>query len=271
MAEFKINGRMKVKTLKENFKKEFGGVLHVKNGNKLADDDATLASIRANDVAIGGELVCRASRTVGKFEQELWDTFGIRVNVFSPDDWVAVLDGITLSKINNIPKNATKADMESLVAYKRDTSIKFDENNNSKDSVDISLIPSQESFYGENLMDWLREVCIIETKDDVYFDAESADEDDIEMFINNIKAQNTEDENEKLEQLKFATPEDFIAYLEDEDQELLLAQKMVAAAYCTSQGIEIDEDTTLYVDEQLYYFNDCRDVHYEYSTDIDLG
>ena len=61
MAEFKIDGRMKVKTLKENFKNEFGGILHVKFGKKLADDDATLAAIRSNDAAIGGELVCRAS------------------------------------------------------------------------------------------------------------------------------------------------------------------------------------------------------------------
>ena len=46
---------------------------------------------------------------------------------------------------------------------------------------------------------------------------------------------------------------------------------MVAAAYCTREGIRIDDDTKLYVDEQLYYFNDSREVHYEYSIDIDLG
>ena len=37
MAEFKIDGRMKVKTLKEKFKEEFGGTLRVYNGNKTAD------------------------------------------------------------------------------------------------------------------------------------------------------------------------------------------------------------------------------------------
>lgn len=119
MAEFKIDGRMKVKTLKENFNKEFGGILHVKHGNKLADDDATLAAIRSNDEAKGGTLTCRASRTVGKFEKELWDVFGIKVNVFTGDDWVAVLDGITLNKIKDIPNQATKDKMEEFVAYKR--------------------------------------------------------------------------------------------------------------------------------------------------------
>ena len=105
MAEFRIDGRMKVKTLKDNFFNEYGGILHIKDGNKLADDNATLAAIRQNDDAKGGTLTCRASRTVGKFEQELWDVFGIKVNVFTGDDWVAVLDGITLGKIKDIPKS----------------------------------------------------------------------------------------------------------------------------------------------------------------------
>ncbi len=122
MAEFKIDGRMKVKTLKENFKEEFGGTLHIyKNGKELADNDATLASIRQNEDAKGGSLLCRASRTVGKFEQELWDVFGIKVNVFTPDDWVAVLDGITLNTIKNIPDKSTKEKMKEFLAYQRNT------------------------------------------------------------------------------------------------------------------------------------------------------
>ena len=120
MAEFKIDGRMKVKTLKENFFNEFGGVLRVYNGKSEADGDALLSAIRSNDAAKGGELKCRASRTVGKFEQEMWDVFGIKVQVATKDDWVLVLDGITLSKIKDIPKNATRKDMEKFISYKRE-------------------------------------------------------------------------------------------------------------------------------------------------------
>ena len=119
MAEFKIDGRMKVKTLKEKFKEEFGGTLRVYNGNKTADDEATIASIRQNEVAKGGEFVCRASRTVGKFEEELMEVFGIKVQVASCDNWVLVLDGISLANVKNVPKQATKAMMEDLIAYKR--------------------------------------------------------------------------------------------------------------------------------------------------------
>ena len=130
---------------------------------------------------------------------------------------------------------------------------------------------NHDSFYGERLMDWLREVCIVETEDDVYYDAEGADGEEVELFVNNIKAQNVDEENELLDNLSFKTAEDFITYVDEDEDGLCLAQKMVAAAYCTWKGIEIDDDTELYVDDQLYYFNDSREVHYEYETDIDLG
>lgn len=119
MADFKIDGRMKVKKLKELFATEFGGTLRVYNGKKLAEDDATLASIRSNEGAKGGEFTCRASRTVGKFEQEIWDVFGIKVQVATCDDHVLVLDGITLSKVKDIPKYASKESMEEFLSYKR--------------------------------------------------------------------------------------------------------------------------------------------------------
>lgn len=119
MADFQIHGRMLVKTLKEQFFNEFGGVLRVYDGNKKAADDVTLASIRANDAAKGGELTCRANRTVGKFEKEMWNVFGIKVQVATKDDCVLVLDGITLNTIKEIPNNATRPDMEKFLAYKR--------------------------------------------------------------------------------------------------------------------------------------------------------
>ena len=43
MADFSISGKMKVKTLKANFKEEYGSTLRVKKKKKIADDDATLA------------------------------------------------------------------------------------------------------------------------------------------------------------------------------------------------------------------------------------
>lgn len=118
-ADLKVSGRMTVKRLKENFKNEFGGTLRVYDGREKADDNATLASIRRNEDAKGGELVCNRHLTVGSFERRMRDIFGIKVQVATPDDWTLALDGITLSKLKDIPEKTSKADMEQFVAYKR--------------------------------------------------------------------------------------------------------------------------------------------------------
>ena len=118
-ADLKVSGRMTVKRLKENFKNDFGGTLRVYDGREKADDNATLASIRRNEDAKGGELVCNGHLTVGSFERRMRDIFGIKVQVATPDDWTLALDGITLAKLKDIPEKCSKADMESLVAYKR--------------------------------------------------------------------------------------------------------------------------------------------------------
>lgn len=127
------------------------------------------------------------------------------------------------------------------------------------------------SFYGDSLLEWLKEVCIVETEEEVYYDAEQADEEVVDLFIKNLKFLLSNDDEELLEKLSFKTAKDFIAFLDDDDNDLALAYYMICAAYCTKYGIAIDDDTELYVEDQLYYFNDSRDVHYERSTDIDLG
>ncbi len=69
-----INGRMKVKTLRADFKKEFGLTLRVYNGNKFADDGDTLASIRKGD-AKGGDFAPRTNTKVGNLEDKIKDLF----------------------------------------------------------------------------------------------------------------------------------------------------------------------------------------------------
>ena len=64
MADFSIDGRMKVKTLKKQFKEAFGATLRIYKGPGFADDDATLASIRAKE-AKGGEVKVVGNMKVG--------------------------------------------------------------------------------------------------------------------------------------------------------------------------------------------------------------
>ena len=89
MADLKIDGRMKVKTLKENFKKNFGATLRVYKSvtckGAFADDDATLASLRSAD-AKGGEVTVGGNKRVGNFEKEFATAFGIGVQVANAKD-----------------------------------------------------------------------------------------------------------------------------------------------------------------------------------------
>lgn len=116
MANFKITTTTTVAELKEQFHNEFGGILRVYEGRSEAPEDATLVSLGGKV----GELECRASRTVGKFEEAFQEELGLKVKVYTKDNWVTVLDGITLATVREIPKSATKAKMEQFLAYQRD-------------------------------------------------------------------------------------------------------------------------------------------------------
>lgn len=89
MAELKINGRTTVRKLKADFKAAFGSSLRVYMSptckGKMADDSATLASIRAEG-AKGGELAVGGNKKVGTFEEEFAKAWGIGVQVANADD-----------------------------------------------------------------------------------------------------------------------------------------------------------------------------------------
>lgn len=85
MADFSMNGRLTVKSLKKHFKDAFGATLRVYNGKKFADESATLASIREGD-AKGGELKVVGNMYVGNFEDKVKELYGITVQVANADD-----------------------------------------------------------------------------------------------------------------------------------------------------------------------------------------
>lgn len=88
MAEFRIDTRMKVKTLKANFKENFGSTLRVYTNpscNAFADDDATLGSLM-DDGYKGGELTVGGNLHVENFEKKIADLYGLGVQVANADD-----------------------------------------------------------------------------------------------------------------------------------------------------------------------------------------
>ena len=97
MADFKISGRMKVKSLTEDFKNAYGSTLRVYNGNSFADNNATLASIRKGE-AKSGELEVSGNMHVGTFEKKVLENYGIKVQVATPDNSSLSKNDISLSE-----------------------------------------------------------------------------------------------------------------------------------------------------------------------------
>ena len=99
MAELKINGRTTVRKLRADFKAAFGSTLRVYMSpsckGRMADDSATLASIRAEGFK-GGDLVVKGNMQVGNFEKKVAELYGIGVQVANSDDTKLADNTLTL-------------------------------------------------------------------------------------------------------------------------------------------------------------------------------
>ena len=84
-----VDGRKKVKTLKEEFKKEFGVSIRVYKGVNFADDDATLASIRKGEAPKIGSFEVHPNTKVGNVEKQFLDALGIKVQIETADGSLA--------------------------------------------------------------------------------------------------------------------------------------------------------------------------------------
>ena len=90
-----INGRMKVKTLRSDFMKEFGLTIRVYDGRSFADEDATLASIRKGD-SKGGEFSPKRNSKVGLLENKIEELFGLKTQIAGSDDSYLCDNDLTL-------------------------------------------------------------------------------------------------------------------------------------------------------------------------------
>ncbi len=97
MADLKISGNKKIKTLKAEFKAAYGSSLRVYTTpaarGPFADDEATLASVATKK---GGELSVGGNMQVGNFEKKFAETFGIGVQVANKDDSKLADNSLTL-------------------------------------------------------------------------------------------------------------------------------------------------------------------------------
>lgn len=99
MAELKIASNMKVKDLKDDFKKAFGASLRVyttTNCKTPADDEATLGSLMAKE-AKEEEVTFGSNLQVNNFEKKVAEKFGIGVQVANADNTKLANNAATLA------------------------------------------------------------------------------------------------------------------------------------------------------------------------------
>lgn len=116
MAKFNLTGSKTVAELKKEFNEAFGSCINVYNGRNKAEDSETLGNL---GLKADTEFECRSSRTVGSFKVA-FAKMGLKVKVFTKDNWVTVLDGITLETSGKIPNQSTTEKMKEFLAYKRE-------------------------------------------------------------------------------------------------------------------------------------------------------
>lgn len=118
MANFNLTGNKTVAELKKEFNEAFGSKLKVYDKNKVAEDTAILGELGLKENL---EFECRSSRTVGSFIAAFAE-LGLKVRIYTQDEWVAVFNGLTLESTGKVKKNATRADMEGMEGYQREES-----------------------------------------------------------------------------------------------------------------------------------------------------
>lgn len=115
MAILNLTKTTTVEALRKEFNDAFGAQVKLYNGNKKAEPGDTLGTL---GLVEDGTFECRSSLTVASFIDRMAER-GLKVKVYTCDEWVAVLDGLTLESAGKVKKNAVKADMESMIAYQR--------------------------------------------------------------------------------------------------------------------------------------------------------
>jgi hypothetical protein len=97
MADFNIAGRMKISTLKKNFKTSFGSTLRVYNGVKFAEDEDTVGKIAKETVSRGSEVKANGHTKISTFEKAMKDTYGIKVQIANSKDTDLLDNDLTLT------------------------------------------------------------------------------------------------------------------------------------------------------------------------------
>ncbi len=97
MITLKISGRKTVKILKKEFKAAFDATLRIFVDTNIAEDTATLASVRKSSNK-SGSITLRGNILVSNFEKIMIEDFGIKIQVADKNNEHLVDNSLTLAK-----------------------------------------------------------------------------------------------------------------------------------------------------------------------------
>ena len=116
MADIKIVGQSKVKSIKRDFKKEFGLSIRIYDGRNLANDDDNISEVRKNK-GPSKDLTIAKHMYVGRLENEFKKNFGLKVLIFDSFDKYHCDQKISLAEAlrqcNAIKKQKEKYELRS--------------------------------------------------------------------------------------------------------------------------------------------------------------
>jgi hypothetical protein len=98
----KLAGRMKIGGFRKAFRDAFGSTLRVYKGKHYADDGVTIGSVAGKPIKRGTKFSLSPQVKVGRFEQDLWKHFELRVQVRTPDDSQLVDNELTLGESRKV-------------------------------------------------------------------------------------------------------------------------------------------------------------------------
>ena len=93
---------MKIQSLRDSFKDQFGSTLRVYDGRSLADDSETVGSIAKQKISRGSTISAHGRTKVGNFENNMLEVFGIRVQIADSKDKFLVDDDVSLTQSGRV-------------------------------------------------------------------------------------------------------------------------------------------------------------------------
>jgi hypothetical protein len=100
--DFHLTANKKIKSLKADFKKNFGLTLRVYKGKQLADEKLTLAALNqrtSKDVkSLNEDIKIKVSMTIGEFEKLIDSHYGLTVQVANEHDTYCINNKYTLGQ-----------------------------------------------------------------------------------------------------------------------------------------------------------------------------